>query len=244
MPARLLITEGPRQLPPRLIEQEVVRIGSSPRCDVRLERIPPHALTVFYRQEEFFVINKSDLLLDLDGDPILPGETRRFVPGCKIALGPKTAFAIEVADDPAPRSPTGADDPEQAFDESDARARARRRRRSYLTITGACIAILGAWAVGNHAPHDARQNRPGREAEYERLVVMLDSNPSYTQREFVPFLARARAAEVRKDNKTAAANYHYVLRKLADERGNPINHDPTLDRVVRYAKGGLLKLCP
>jgi hypothetical protein len=102
MSATICIVEGTGAGESRWIEFDVSRIGSRPECEVRIEGLPPHALTLQYRGGEYFVFNRGNDSLYLDGLEILPAQASRWEPQHDLQIGTFSVLRLEIAGDPAP----------------------------------------------------------------------------------------------------------------------------------------------
>jgi hypothetical protein len=106
MPAKLSVIAGFSEGTSYWIEDPVVRIGSDPECDLCLPSsdLAGHALTLEYRDGDYFLHNKSAGSIVVSGKPLPSGNTAKWREGRKVELPGNTVLVLDIDGDPAPSS--------------------------------------------------------------------------------------------------------------------------------------------
>jgi len=169
MTARIEIRNGPEAGRVFQIEEDLCRIGSGPASTLRVEGIDEHALTVHYRDGQYFVINRCRHPIRLDRRKLQPNESAAWEHRQVLQVNGQHAFALNLAEDPAPAakvtraSPSDlrqvdAGEPEEPLPPQPNRAR---------QIVIIALSLLGVFLL------ISSQRQPGTQAiqaEFDRIV--------------------------------------------------------------------------
>src|SRR5262249_52982668 len=86
------------------IESEVLRIGSEQPCEIRLADpgVPPHAVTLEFRDSGYKVYNRSDGPLSLNDRVLSPRSAATWPEGQDLYLSDELALRLVTDGDPTP----------------------------------------------------------------------------------------------------------------------------------------------
>lgn len=113
--------EQGRELAQFWVEQEVLRIGSNPQCQVAVDGLPAHAATLRFHQGVYELRNRSDRALLLDGTEVPPNGALEWPAQSTLRYGNVLLRLRVVNGDPrpapAPRFHEGWNDYDEHVDE-------------------------------------------------------------------------------------------------------------------------------
>lgn len=186
------------------LNDDVIRIGGSPDCDLALTGLADHAITLQERGGRHFAFNRSPATFYVDGQSIAPGQSGEWNYGSELRFDNGTQLLLQSAEEAQLHSPTLWSDgevrepaPDQADDNKD-------KLTKIAVVAFAGIAVLAVILGGSGS------GSRNTTAVYEQLIrdrMWEHSDSDRTARQVLDALQRARIAELRGDLKTAEAKY-------------------------------------
>lgn len=240
MPAMIVIEGGVEAGRSFQIEDEVVRVGRSPSCQVAVADpgAPETALAVRYQGGKYVVYNRSLTTITVAAVPVPPGQSRPWSPGEVVSAWAGANLRLVVQGDPAPARKAvalgtkdlGTDKPTEKQAPPDAVAAVEKKPAPNKTFQIAVIAltwlvVLGVLAYsviddGAGAPED-----DGYEEVAKELDAAKKTNPLAA--EVAAKLKDARTAERRGHYSSARRQYGDVVLMLRNRP--PAKADPKSD---------------
>lgn len=105
MPAKLVVTAGATRGREHWIEEEVVRIGHDPRCEIRVEEpgLAAFAAALEFADGRYTVYNQSSSPMVLAGRELAPRASAPWPPGQELTPANGVTLRLEAEKDQAPR---------------------------------------------------------------------------------------------------------------------------------------------
>lgn len=252
MPAVIAIEGGSDNGRSFQIEEEVVRVGRGPLCQVVLTdpAAPEAALVVRYQNRGYVVYNRTGRSITVNGAPVEQGGTKPWLPGQKLQAWPGAVLKLVVTGDPAPArrqvgvssTDLGTDrQPEPVKTAEEVAAAAApppakgKKTIQYAVIGATWLALIGAVVYKAAGPDPAAQTE---DKEYGEVIRELRARPNDPlAADVADKLRDARTAEERGHTTAARRLYGEVVIRLrnrpaADPKAGP----DALDRALKFAR--------
>jgi hypothetical protein len=229
------------------IDKFVLRIGCDPDLDISLlaPDIDQHAVTLEFRLGSYFVHNRSQAVLKLSSETVMPGEAGQWLPGLRLELGAATKLELTVEGDPAP-CPRPLDEAAQTAisgddsEEEEATDDQKKSSKSMMQMAVALVCLLGAGLLltsdGPTAPQTP--NVPG----FTAVVQSAQASPS-TSPELIRRLQYAQAMLIRGDIFRAKSHFLSLRDDLVKQherfRANNMEEELNILAYVNHQVGRL-----
>jgi hypothetical protein len=229
MPAQIIATEDGQE---RVywIEDEVVRIGTDPICELPLEdpTIAAHAITLEYADGRYKLHNRTESPIVLDGSPCRRKGAVLWQDGMSLQLSASTVLRLETEDDPAPgaRHPVdllgdqGDDvDPDESGEVGDETGPSvsPSARRVQFGVIATCLLAIPILLISAQGSDPAPSTPP---ISLETVIASLDEEDAAPSpalaglRELRESLQAARFQELRGQDRRALSLYRVVRDRL------------------------------
>jgi hypothetical protein len=250
MPAIVVVEGGVESGRSFQIEEEVIRVGRSPACQIALAdpAAPETALAIRYQGGKYIVYNRALTTITVAAEPVAPGQSRQWSPGEIVNAWIGTNLRLVVQGDPAPARKTvvlgtrdiGTDQPAEKPGDPAVPAQTADKEPSpnknlqIGVIVFTWIVILGvlAYSVVEEG------NGPPKDDGYEQLVMDLDTatktNPLAA--EVSSKLKEAKTAERRGHHSSARKQYSEVVVMLRNRAPATTNDKDPLAAALSYAR--------
>lgn len=246
MPARLVVTAGATRGREHWIEEDVIRIGHDPRCEVRVEEpgLAAFAAALEFADGRYTVYNQSDSPMILAGRELAPRASAAWTPGQELTPTKGVTLRL-VADDKnrapghRPAAPVAVESAAQSEPTpAGAKAPASKLRDALQ------IAVIGLCLVGM-AAMVALQGKIGAEPVARDpstdFAACLESLADDGRQDLRRNLQDARRAELRDELATARRSYARVRDQvLALHPDGDFSKDKAGEMAARFAAARLL----
>ena len=206
MSAKILAKTSDAALTEFWINDDVIRVGSAPDCDLPLAGVAPHALTVQHRGRGYFVFNRSQEAIRIAGQLVLPGASHPWEPGQELEIGSEAALMLQSAEEALRNAPPSVryDDDDEFSAEQSREPEEKKSRMVTFLVVGAVV-VISFMTLGS-------SNGTGKSttAQFEEVMkeyTWAHSTNDPTARRILDGVQRARIAELREDYKSAKAKY-------------------------------------
>jgi hypothetical protein len=102
MPAKIVVVEGAAGGQEFPIEEELTRIGSAPDCPIRVGGVPPHAMTVQFRNDRYWVFNRCLEPIRVGSRKLAPNDSMPWEDDQDARIDSANVFRLTVESDPHP----------------------------------------------------------------------------------------------------------------------------------------------
>lgn len=226
------------------VGKDLCHIGSKPGCDLQIEGIAPHAVTLQFRDQQCIVFNRTERELRLDIAAIPPGESLAWRNGQTLHLSARWTLRLQweragVTSSGSPdRTAWRGETHATAASVAPVRPLARRSRWTLLAAAVTALAIL----ILSSAP-----SQPATDAPLSSLVDRLYRVAAKDVKLAAVYqlLQEARSLEMRKDWDRALDHYGHardLMLRRRDPR-DPLNASPEVKRfeeqTIRFIRDRL-----
>lgn len=237
MPARLVIKSGVVAGKEYPIQDEVLRIGSDSICELSLPDpgLAGHAVTLEFRDGSYFVHNRSDKLIRLNGQPLAVRAFRSWGVGQDLQLTEQLVLRLTIdgnaapmkAQAPAPvrdaRTPIQADTLQSPSPQS--ATGGSKNTGSYAIIIVSCLLLAGYFMYydSGDGPVDKAPQGKSPQQEFQELDEELsqDKRDSKAGPDSIRFLLKeARIAQLRGQRSRARDKYGQIQQALLTRRNS------------------------
>ena len=173
MPAILRVITGPAAGHEYWIADPVFRIGSDPGCDWSIPGVDPHVLTIQFRDNRYWAINRGSRVVERQGEPISPGQQLAWEPDQQIRIGSTFLWLWTDGDcrpSPRPRIDPTHDDEARTQENAASSAVAPPARKPPWLVAAVGLGLIAFLA----ASHNRRSGYEGdSNVTFETLAVEM-----------------------------------------------------------------------
>jgi hypothetical protein len=186
------------------LEDDVIRIGGAPDCDLPLAGLAAHAITVQERGGRHFAFNRSNEAIQLGTETVAPGQSGQWDFGCELCFDNGTQLLLQSAVEAQLESPTLWSDGEVREPAPNQADGSKDKQTKMAVVAIGCVVVLACIFGGSGG------NSRSTTAVFEQLIqdrLWEHSESDSTARQVLDALQRARIAELRGDSNTAEKKY-------------------------------------
>ena len=218
MSAQIFVEQNGKQSNDYWIDRNVFRIGSASDCELRVESLPVHALTVQFANGAYRVFNRTNSPVKIGDQQLMPMEPTIWSASTAISFG-TTFLSLEVDGDPSPsRKPVRVFGSEDRTSSS-IRKKAKKQKKRGFDVILSCAALV-AFAVLTVAFYLGQSKSIDSTDLFEALVVKLNEEESANRRARLirERLQEARVMSLRGDRANANLIYSDLRNLLLNDR--------------------------
>lgn len=215
MAARLQISGGQAHGTEHWIEEDVLRIGSSPASDFVVPEAASHGVTLQFRQNQYWIYNRSSESVYLNGRPVTGERPTTWKEDQVLELTGDVSLQLRVDQQPAPSAAPSEwmpvdEPPEVAEDEV---VEEQKTSLTQLLVIGACGVVIALMLMDIAVSPE----KASIQQKFEGIVQTLAQVDSATPWVRV-VLQEARYYERRGDFKLAMERYGHIRDTLLTRR--------------------------
>ncbi len=221
MSATIQVKGGKRHGTQFWIEEDVIRIGGDPSCNLIIPETAPQAVTLQFRNGDYWIYNRGGAQVRLDDAQTLSKDAVVWRPTQRMGVARGVSLHLLIDGNPAPcpapqRSVKGFDDDQPAVEEDSAPSDGNLV--SSLAIIGGCCLLILLMFV-DMATADMGTRLPDHE-RFQLIVQQLQySSGTATANQISPLLRQARYHDLRFNYDEAMLRYKTVRDILMTRRG-------------------------
>lgn len=218
MPAKLQVQGGRFHGKQYWIEEDVIRIGGDPSCNLVIPECAPHAVTLQYRQGEYWVFNRVGEEVRINGRDLSSTDAVVWDSAEHLQVAADVDLKLLVEGRSAPSSaPVRPIEGFEDEDDEDEMPQQEAKMAVPLAILAGCTLLILAMlfdASGDNGPARIPEHQ-----QFEQLVASLAAPTQGSGGESIgSLLQRARYHELRKDYDEAMLCYKTVRDLLMRHR--------------------------
>ncbi|MBY0526877.1 MAG: FHA domain-containing protein [Gemmataceae bacterium] len=239
MPAKIVVKSGAAASTEVVIQEDVLRIGSDPSCEVVLPDagLAPHAATLEFRDGAYVIHNRSDAPIRLNNVVLERRTFKKWNAGQDLALTDHLVLRLEVDGSPAPVRAAqaarrtvevaGSNEANESRPAPTSAATARKKQLQMVIILLLVAVVVGLLFIDTSGP--APTTAPAPRDEFAALVKELQQHGK--RDEGLLFLLQdARMAQVRGDARRARDLYGQIVDYLLPRRAKDGKFSNKLDQ--------------
>lgn len=260
MPAKIVVVEGEKTGTAWWVEDEVVRIGSGPQCQIRLEHpgVAPHAATLEFSEGRYNLYNRCDRPIRLGGRDVGSGASLPWAGGRDLVPAEGLAVRLVVDGDPAPaKRPAGPEPEDESAEQADGTGAededeegeedgSAAKTVGQIVVTLLCVALIPVLLR-----YDSAQNRTPVHAEnarttFDALSKEIAKAPAEADAGLASILSTLQDARIADLRGKKAQSRALLIRALeaTEKRRAPDGSFETEaeEKLYQYTRGRLLHL--